>query len=80
MLKLKDKNVKLTFEDQGQDFITWVVNPEGRILESMPYMSPLYAGYKLKTRVFVKGMYLVLNNDDAKIEIPYPLKAFDEVN
>lgn len=37
------KILRLHFEDQGQDFLTWDVDLDGRVLEAQPFQASIWA-------------------------------------
>lgn len=56
---------QLTFEDHGQDFLRWIVDPDGNVLEAQPFQSDLW------TQVQVVGIQAMKPGDTLSFVDPY---------
>jgi len=51
------------FEDQGQDFLEWDINDENEVIDSRPFQSRIWTGFKVD-RIAVGAQPLILNPAD----------------
>lgn len=70
--------MKIIFEDQGQDFIVFVVNENtGKIIDSRPFQSSIWTKYKVtNVSEIQKGKYanLLHIKDNSILTIKYPIE------
>lgn len=40
-------NTIVTFEDHGQDFLTWTIDPEGNIIDCQPFQFSIWSKFRV---------------------------------
>lgn len=51
---MERRQVVVTFVDEGQDMLRWVISPDGVVLDCQPFHANVYAGAKVQ-RIPVPG-------------------------
>lgn len=68
------------FEDQGQDFLTWQLNNQGVVIDSLPFQSSIWCGIKVleHPRLQLGGIVHFLRPGESSVKtIRYPIRALE---
>jgi hypothetical protein len=76
---------KITFEDHGQDFLTWTIDTElEQVVACEPFQASLWVGRKCTQRAFEVGGHVWLYNttreaypDAPDVKIKYPIAQIE---
>ncbi len=72
-------NTLVTFEDNGQDFLTWLISPYGLILECKPFQASIWCKHTVITKVFTPGKHLVTSLDGETLTIKHKIAKVEKV-
>lgn len=64
---------KITFEDEGQDFLVWIIDEDGYVLDSQPFQRSIWVG-KFTIPDFVQKGDLLPIWLDEETHIKHPIK------
>lgn len=68
----------ITFEDQGQDFIRWDLDADGKVIESHPCQTRVWAGFKVsRLKVGVCPVLSEKRQGEAPMVLKYKVTAID---
>lgn len=65
------------FEDHGQDFLKWVINEKGHIVECTPAQGMIWTRWVVTDKKFKKGQRVNIINGTAKLQIKYPIEKVE---
>ena len=71
---------RITFEDHGQDFLTWVIDTEKEeVVECEPFQATVWIGKKTRQKAFEVGGEVQFIDDDTgeTFAISYPIESID---
>jgi hypothetical protein len=72
--------IKVTFEDHGQDFLTWIIDTElGEVVNCEPFQASIFVGSKIDQRVFDVGGFVtfVSPHVEEPLTIRYPIESVE---
>lgn len=74
---------KITFEDEGQDFLEWFIDKDGYVLDSKPFQRNIWAGKSTSPDFVQVGDLLPIfmeerEGQDCFSHINYPIKEIKE--
>ncbi len=74
---------KITFEDEGQDFLEWFIDKDGYVLDSQPFQRSIWAGKHTVPDFVQVGNLLPIFMEERKGKdcfsyVNYPIKKIKE--
>lgn len=54
------KFTEIHFEDNGQDFLFWVINEKGLVVDSQPFQASVWRGFEVDMSIMEAGKPLVV--------------------
>ncbi len=69
----REGKYEVTFEDKGQDFLVWIIDEDGYVLDSQPFQKNIWVG-KFTIPDFVQKGDLLPIWLDEETHIKYPIK------
>jgi hypothetical protein len=79
MLALLHNNIKVTFEDKGQDYLSWVIDKDGYIVDSQPHHDVALSEIKVLDKVFFKNQKILYLQKEQKLSLPFRVIKFEEI-
>ena len=71
-------NTKITFENTGQDYTTWVITPQGRVIDSQPFHSPSLAHIQVLDTTFARGQKILYKKDGQVQALPFKIVKVEQ--
>jgi hypothetical protein len=76
---------KITFEDEGQDFLEWFLDEDGNVLDSQPFQRSIWAGKSTVPDFSQAGDLLPifmeeLKGEDCFSHVIHPIKKIEIIN
>lgn len=72
-------HTKITFEDQGQDFLTWTINDDGDIIACEPFQFSIWSKWTVSNHTFRIGGHVHLFQGEELLTIKYPIANIETV-
>lgn len=78
MKKPSHSHTKITFQDQGQDFLEWTIDLKGKIIKCTPFQFGIWRKFKVMNETFeVNGFVTVKASYNETITIKYPIEKVE---
>lgn len=69
--------IKITFKDEGQDFLRWYINPDGVVMDCQPYHGRLFVGKKITNKDLTLNSYVKYVSNGEERTINYPIAQLE---
>lgn len=75
-----DFNTVIHFEDEGQDFLKWTIDPKGKLIGCEPFQFSIWSKYLVTNKRFkVGGFVHTIGTDWKPLTIKYPIEKVEKV-
>lgn len=64
----------ITFEDHGQDFLTWHIDEDGRIVDCKPFQFSVWSKWTVTNKGFEVGGFVQCKKASERLTIKYPIE------
>lgn len=70
---------RITFKDEGQDFLTWDIDADGQITACEPFQFGIWKHWKVMNKRFTVGRLIHLRKAEATMTIKYPIEKVENI-
>lgn len=71
---------RITFKDEGQDFLTWDINSDGQIIACKPFQFSIWKQWNVMNKRFTVGRLIHLRKADATMTVKYPIEKVEKID
>lgn len=70
---------RITFKDEGQDFLVWDINEDGVIVECKPFQFSHWSKWNVMNKRFNIGSFVHLRKINETMTIKYPIEKIEKL-